>query len=131
MRHIACPVALHPDGGLRRIAMCLHPENGPQLLQTSVGDPTQASGTAARVLFARSALETRAALLIGTSTDINPDEIWHFALCRIVPPVREQWQHLDPTSGALLRFSWTTLDAPPNDLSAPDARALDWIRTTL
>lgn len=131
MNIIACPVAFHPDGVTRRIAVYRHPENGPQLITTSASTPVAATNAAAQALYTMSALETRAALPIGTSQDINADELWHFALCRIVPPVREEWKNLCPTSATLLHFSWMPLDTPLNDFSEPDMRALDWIKATL
>ncbi|WP_299025378.1 hypothetical protein [uncultured Sulfitobacter sp.] len=131
MRLVACPVALHPDGGIRRIAICQHPTQGLQLLSAPSDTEQAATATAARHLYAVSGLETRAALPIGTSPDIQPDAHWHFALCRIVPPVRDRWQHLCAHSSQLLQFSWISLDAAVDGLDAKDARALDWIKTTL
>lgn len=130
MKQTACPVALHPDGATRRIAICLHPQTGPQLMKATAGaDP---AGTAARALYALSMLETRAAIPIGTAPEIAPDTQWHFALCRIVPPVRENWQHLPKGTGDLLKFTWMPLDAAPMDgFDAADLRALDWIRAAL
>lgn len=131
MKIIACPVVLHPDGALRRIAVLQDPSGDLQLVKAAAPDPEDATGAAARALYAMSALETRAALPIGTSNTINADEVWHFALCRIVPPVREQWKHLDANSSKLLHFSWMSLDASFDGFCAQDKRALDWIKATL
>lgn len=131
MKIIACPVALHPDGATRRIAVCLHPTEGPQLVKTTASSPQDATGIVARALYAMSALETRAVLPMGTSPDIAVDSVWHFALCRIMPPVREHWKHLHAETSTLLHFSWMPLDAALEGLSPQDMRAIDWIRATL
>lgn len=130
MTDIACPMALHPDGAARRIAICLHPHTGPQLMKAAFdADP---AGSAARALYSMSMLETRAALPIGTAPDIAPETLWHFALCRIVPPVRERWQHLPKGTTDLLQFTWMPLDTPPLDgFDTADLRALDWIKAAL
>ena len=112
MRLVACPVALHPDGAPRRLAIATKPQ-------------------LALVLYAIGGLETRAALLLGTSDDIVAGERWHFALCRTVPPVRAHWQNAGP-DGTLQRFGWLALDdALPDGLTTPHDRALDWIRAAL
>lgn len=131
MKIIACPVALHPDGAVQRIAVLQDASGAQQLVKATAPTPEEATGTAARALYAMSALETRAALPIGTSDLIDPDEVWHFALCRIVPPVREHWKHLRENSSELLHFGWIPLDASVHGFSAQDKRALDWIRATL
>jgi hypothetical protein len=131
MKLFACPVALHPDGSERRIAICLHPQAGPQLIKGPITAEDETTGAAARALFALSALETRAALPIGAS-DITSTAHWHFALCRIVPPVRERWQHLSKTDGVLLQFTWMPLDeAPIAGFDAADLSALAWIKGAL
>lgn len=131
MKIIACPVALHPDGATHRIAIGQHPTEGLQLVTAIAPTPQDAAGCAARALFDMSALETRAALPIGTSPNIETNTEWHFALCRIVPPVREEWKHLHADTGTLLHFSWMPLDAEIDGLTPQDLRALDWIRATL
>lgn len=129
MKLIACPVALHPDGVTRRIAVCQHPTTGLQLVKAEAASTPEATQTAARTLYAMSMLETRAALPIGTSRDIDAASLWHFALCRIVPPVREQWKHLH--GDHLLHFTWMPLDASLHGFTTLDLRALEWIRATL
>ena len=131
MKIIACPVALHPDGATRRIAICQHPTEGLQLVKATAPTPQEATGSAARILYVMSALETRAALPIGTSPDIEPNTEWHFALCRIVPPVREIWKHLHTDTNTLLHFKWMPLDAEIEGLTVAEKYALDWIRATL
>ena len=131
MKIIVCPVALHPDGATRRIAISQHPTEGLQLLKANEPTRQDSAGCAARALYAMSALETHAALPIGTSPDIETSAEWHFALCRIVPPVRERWKHLHAEAGILLHFSWMPLDEEIEGLTPQDLRALDWIRATL
>jgi hypothetical protein len=129
MKQIACPVALHPDGAMRRIAVYHHPSGSLHLAQAITPSPQDAASTAARLLFAMSALETRAALPIGTSATSR--QMWHFALCRLKPPVREQWKHLHTETNTLLHWTWMPLDAPIEGLSAQDTRALEWIKASL
>jgi hypothetical protein len=129
MKQIACPVALHPDGATRRIAIFQDPTGSLQLAHTIAPSPQDATGSAARLLYAMSALETRAALPIGTLA--TSTEMWHFALCRIVPPVRDQWKHLHAETGTLLHWTWMPLDAPLEGLRPQDTRALEWITATL
>jgi hypothetical protein len=132
MNLVACPVALHPDGAQRRIAVCLHPQHGLRLISTAVAGQDDPTDVAARILYALSALETRAALPIGSTPDITEGDEWHFALCRIVPPVRERWQHLSKADNALLQFTWMPLDDPPiAGFGASDLRALAWLKAAL
>lgn len=129
MRLVACPVALHPDGAPRRLAIATHPQLA--LVHADIAPDARPENTAAQALYAIGGLETRAALLLGTSDDIVAGERWHFALCRTVPPVRAQWQNPDP-NGTLQRFGWLALDdALPDDVSQLHRRALDWIKAAL
>ena len=131
MIHKACPVALHPDGAPLRIPVFEHPQAGLQLVKGTIEpgeDPTRA---AARELFEESGLETRAAIPMGTA-QIN-DQTWHFALCRLAPPVRDRWKHFckdDAKNGEghLFKFHWHDINAP---LPQPYQQALDWIRSQL
>jgi|GEM_PF-2595046 len=132
MTRIACPVALHPDGGERRIAICLHPQAGPQLMKAVVGAKEDPTAAAARVLYVQSVLETRAVLPIGTAQTVAEDAEWHFALCRIVPPVRDRWQHLPKGETHPHQFIWMPLDGQAAaGFDDKDLRALEWIRATL
>lgn len=133
MRQVACPVALHPDGSLRRIAIFEHPKAGLQLVKGGIQAGEHPTAAAARELFEESGLETISAIPVGTSPDIQHGEVWHFALCRIKLPVRDQWQHhCADDGGHLFRFSWMPLDAAPQSgFEQRYLRALDWIRSTL
>jgi ADP-ribose pyrophosphatase YjhB (NUDIX family) len=132
-RQVACPVALHPDGAPLRLPMFEHPQAGFQLVKGRVKEGEHPDAAAARELFEESGLETRAALLLGTSDDIQPDVTWHFCLCRIVPPVRDAWVHLcSDDSGHLFRFFWQDLNTdPPTDCDPVFHAALAWIREHL
>ena len=133
MRQVACPIALHPDGGLRRIAAFEHPQAGLQLVKGGVRDGEAPAAAAARELFEEAGPETRAALLLGQSDEIADGACWHFALCRVVPPVRDRWQHLCADDGGhLFRFFWLPLDeTAPDGFDPVYLRALDWIRGAL
>ena len=133
MRQVACPVALHPDGAVRRIPVFEHPQAGLQLVKGGLRAGEAPAMGAARELFEESGLETTAAIPIGQADDIAADEVWHFALCRIKPPVRDRWQHLCTDDGGhLFQFHWMALDsAPPDGFHPKFLRALDWIRGAL
>ncbi|MEL6701437.1 MAG: NUDIX domain-containing protein, partial [Pseudomonadota bacterium] len=96
----ACPVALHPDGGVLRIAAFRHPLAGLQIPKGRIEPGEDATRAAARELFEETGLETVAAVPMG-STQIT-DQEWHFALCRVKPPVRDQWRHLCADDGGHL-----------------------------
>ena len=130
-RAVVCPVALHPDGAPLRIPIFEHPLAGFQLVKGGlrIGERTEAG--AARELFEESGLETRSALYLGESDAIQEGASWHFSLCRLAPPVREQWQHFCKDDGGhLFKFSWIELNTS-NQLNPPFSDALAWIRATL
>ncbi|MEL6565344.1 MAG: NUDIX domain-containing protein [Pseudomonadota bacterium] len=133
MRQVACPVALHPDGGVRRIPAFAHPHAGLQLVKGGVRPGEAPEAAAARELYEEAGLETRAALSLGMSGGIVDGECWHFALCRLVPPVRDRWQHVCADDGGhLFRFFWLALDDDaPDGFDPRYLRARDWIRATL
>ncbi|MCR8824958.1 NUDIX hydrolase [Pseudosulfitobacter koreensis] len=129
MKQIACPVALHPDGAPRRLAVATYPLTA--LVLSDIAQGIRPEAAAAHALYDISGLETRAALLLGTSDDIVAGERWHFALCRTVPPVRDRWQNAGP-DGTLHRFGWLALDdAAHHDFAPTHQSALDWIRAAL
>lgn len=129
----ACPIALHPDGTPRRIAAFSHPQAGAQLVKGTIEPGEVPARAAARELFEESGLETRTAMSIGQSDQIVADETWHFVLCRIVPPVREAWQHhCADDGGHLFRFFWQPLDTDmPPEFGLPFQNAVRWIRANL
>lgn len=129
----ACPVALHPDGAPRRIAAFTHPQAGQQLVKGIIAKGERPDSAAARELFEESGLETRAALHLGRSDEIVQGEIWHFSLCRLVSPVRQQWQHFCTDDGGhLFRFFWLPLDEPlPAGFAKPYQNAITWIKKAL
>ena len=132
-RKVACPVALHPDGAPLRLPVFRHPQAGLQLVKGGVHADETPAAAAARELFEESGLETRAALPLGTSALIHQDELWHFALCRIVPNVRQTWaHHCRDDGGHLFRFHWHPIADPlPEDAHPVFQAALDWIREQL
>jgi hypothetical protein len=126
-RVIACPVALHPDGTPTRLPVLTRATGGQQLVRIEAADGESPVTAAARALLRQSGLETRAALHMGRSDDIVPGECWHFALCRVVPPVRDRWQHPGAGDGSRLAFQWMTLEQAAATLQGRCARALEWI----
>jgi hypothetical protein len=132
MKHICCPVAMHPDGGVRRIPISHMAQSRLSLVSVTLEAAVDTPGEAARALYSQSGLETRAALPIGTSTAIAAGQTWHFALCRVVPPVRTRWQHLWGNMDDVVQFSWLSLDsALPDGLHADDRAAIEWIKAAL
>ena len=105
MRLVACPVALHPDGAPRRLAIATKPQLA--LVHTDIAPDARPENTAAQALYAIGGLETRAALLLGTSDDIVAGQRWHFARCHRCAPTGRT---LAPTApcNALAGWRWTT-----------------------
>ncbi len=128
MRNITCPVALHPDGTPSRLPVFEGPEGDIAVIRGEIRAGERPERAAALRLIEQSGLETRATLILGASDDIEEGARWHFTLCRVVPPVRDWWQH-SGAGGALHRFGWATLDDAR--LRGCDARARDWIRGML
>jgi 8-oxo-dGTP pyrophosphatase MutT (NUDIX family) len=128
----ACPVALHPDGAPLRVAAFRHPKAGLQIVKGTVEPGEGVARAAARELLEESGLETRSAIVIGESADIAEGQHWHFVLCRIAPPVRDQWQHYCRDDGGhLFTFFWQGFDAPRDGFAQPSRGALHWIAQAL
>ncbi|MEO9822675.1 MAG: hypothetical protein ABJ370_17045 [Paracoccaceae bacterium] len=128
MIHKACPVVLHPDGAPLRHLQYRHPETGLQLVTTTIPQDDNPVRSATHYLFKATGLETSAAIPLGHSDEIANKERWHFTLCRIKPPVRDEWAHVnadDPTYRLLC--SWFLLDDISPDMSASCINALRWI----
>ncbi len=89
----ACAVALHPDGTPPRVIAFDHPSAGTQLVKGSIRAGEPPLKAAARELWEETGLSVRSGLSLGQSGAIVPDETWHFALLRVVPPVLERWSH--------------------------------------
>lgn len=128
MKHIACPVALHPDGAPLRLPAIEGATGTLHLICGTVGADEHPERAAALRLIEQSGLETRATLLLGVSDKIEDGMLWHFVLCRVAPPVRSRWQHLGP-DGTLQRFEWAALEDPR--LTGRDAGLCAWIRGAL
>ncbi len=130
---IACPIPLHPDGFPQRIPVLRHPTAGFRLVKSAINTGERPETAAARALFDQSGLETRSAVMLGTSQSLGDDAQWHFSLCRVVPPVRDQWAHLFAANGReRSEFRWLALDADlPQPFDPICQRALNWIRNAL
>jgi hypothetical protein len=132
MTAVACPVALHPGGMPRRIPVYLRADGQLQLVYSDMPSDAHPDAIAARALHSQSGLETRAALSIGTSDAVQSGILWHFSLCRIIPPVRDHWAHLPPDGSGLRKFHWLPFDeSAPAPLSEPSHQAIAWLRATL
>jgi len=132
MTAVACPVALHPDGAPRRIAMYLDAGSLLHAVREPLTPNALPQAIAARTLYDQSGLETRAALPFGTSDSIEQNILWHFTLCRIVPPVRNHWKHPAPDGSGLLQFYWICIDGPaPYPVSGSTRNVLAWLQATL
>jgi len=132
LRHVACPIALHPDGAPHRIPVFRHPVAGMQVVQGEMRAGARADAAAARELFEESGLETRSAITLGHSDAIQDGSLWHFALCRVASPVRAQWQHLCRDDGGhVFVFKWQDLDTVPPEMDPIFQRAMAWMRGAL
>ncbi|MEP5152294.1 hypothetical protein [Planktotalea sp.] len=127
---VVCPIALHPDGAPLRVPAYLHPQNGLEIIKDTLQSEDHIAHEAAQVLFRLSSLETRHAIAIGQSQEIETGVTWHFALCRLAPVVRDMWQNVNPSDGTLLKFQWFDLSDSPA-LSQTDTNALKWVRNAL
>ncbi|MEO9516523.1 MAG: hypothetical protein ABJH45_15245 [Paracoccaceae bacterium] len=129
MIHKACPVVLHPDGAPLRHLQYRHPETGLHLVTTTIPQGDNPVRSAAQYLFKATGLETSAAIPLGHSDDIADTERWHFTLCRIKPPVRDEWFHVNPDApSSRLHCSWFPVDDSDPEMSASCINALSWIR---
>jgi 8-oxo-dGTP pyrophosphatase MutT (NUDIX family) len=133
LRQVVCPVALHPDGMPLRLPVFEHPIAGLQLVKGGIGPAEPPQTAAARELFEESGLETRSALLLAQSDQIQSGTVWHFALCRIAPPVRTAWaHHCTNDGGHLFRFHWHEVAQDlPKDTHPMFQNALAWIEAAL
>lgn len=112
MKHLACPIALHPDGAPVRMAFICG-----QTVPTLADFDHDAAPAAARHLFATMGLETRSAITIGMSTEVTKSCAVHFVLCRVAHPVRLQWKHQQP-DGTLATGHWIAInDLPANAIT--------------
>lgn len=119
MKQLACAVALHPDGAPLRLALADGQTLPPMAEFTEAAAPF-----AARHLLNTLGLETRNAIIIGTSEEVAQDSMVHFVLCRTVPPVRPQWKHQQP-DGSVITARWISFEElPSNDV-------MRWITKTL
>lgn len=130
IRHVACPVALHPDGAPLRLPVFEHPDTSLHLIKGDLKVGEIENHAAARVLFDTTGLETRSALTLGTSDTIEQNTVWHFSLCRITPATRDAWQHYSKSDALLLKFKWIAL-TEEIALNPPHLAALTWIRGAL
>lgn len=131
LRHMLCPVALHPDGAPLRLPVIVQPDGSQALVHCPETSANNRAQTAADALFIQTGLETRDALLIGHDEGtIERGALWHFCLCRVTPPVRAQWQHLT-RARILNRLSWLNLAADSAALSPTDAALCAWIKASL
>jgi hypothetical protein len=119
MKQLTCSVALHPDGMPLRLALATS-----QTLPPMTEFESDAATAAARNLFKTLGLETRSAVTIGISTEIATNSAVHFVLCRIAPPTRQEWKHLQPDS-TIITASWVAFE----DL--PSTPTLRWITENL
>ena len=110
----ACAVVLHPDGDPLRVLMFEHPQAGLQLIKGGIKSGETIAYAGMRELYEESGLETVSAHVIGASDRIVEGQEWHFVLCRIKTPVRDQWQHFYTDDGGhLFRFFWQDLNTLP------------------
>jgi len=133
MKSVSCPIALHPDGAPRRLPVFEHPKGGLHLVTSALITGQNPDTIAARALYANSGLETRHTLTLGTSDKIETNTLWHFTLCRTVPPVREKWaHHCADGGGYLAKYHWLEIDhLLPAAMPQQMQNAIAWIRDTL
>ncbi|MEM9584495.1 MAG: NUDIX domain-containing protein [Pseudomonadota bacterium] len=114
------------------MAVFEHPRAGFQLVKGGIKSNESPEAASARELFEESGLETRATLALGQSGKIADEQLWHFTLCRIAPPVRDRWQHFTRDDGGhLFRFHWLNLQDQTPDWHPHFQAAINWIKAAI
>lgn len=132
MKQIACCIVLHPTGTPRRILIADHPTQGHQLIKTVLQTAEDPTSAAQRTLFEHAGLSAGSILPFGQNGEIAQDENWHFLLCRVTEPVRNEWQIADPFADGLpVRLHWQDLDDLPETMHRHHRRAFSWVQMTL
>lgn len=127
----ACAVVPHPDGAPTRILCFDHPVAGAQLVKGTIEAGESPLAAARRELWEETGLVARSGLLLGVSETIAEGEVWHFALLRVAPPVRETWQHhCADDGGHLFHCRWQML-SDPSGFEGRFGLAWEWCRTAL
>ncbi len=128
MIHKACPIVLHPNGAPLRLLAFEHPNAGPQIVKGTVETDENPMRAAVRELWEEAGLDALSAVSLGQSADIVQGQTWHFALCRIRPLVRENWQHFCPDDGGhMFRFFWQDLYRETAGYDPIFVRAFEWV----
>ena len=129
----AVPVVLRGVAGHIEILMFRHPKAGIQLVKDGVEAGEEPVEAALRELREESGIDDAGLdRSIGHSTDIAPDQRWHFHLCR-VPDLPDRWTHHASDDGGLaFQFFWQPLGGSPPDHCHPIyLRALAFIRSAI
>ncbi|MEM6309360.1 MAG: NUDIX domain-containing protein [Pseudomonadota bacterium] len=132
MKHVACCIVLHPTGTPRRTLIADHPDQGHQIIKTALRDDEDPTNAAQRALLDYAGLSAGSVLPLGQNGEVAQNENWHFLLCRVTEPVRDEWQNADPEGGGSpIRLYWQDLDEVPETMNRHHRRAFSWVQMAL
>ena len=132
MKHITCPIVLHPTGTPRRVLVLTHPDTGTHMMRSALKEGEDPTTAASRALFEATGLETSDVLPLGQNGEIAQNENWHFMLCRVTEPVRNEWKHPSADgSDVPVTAQWHELDETPEGMHRHFRRAFAWIQMEL
>lgn len=86
---------------------------------------------ARRELWEETGLLANSGAMLGSSPAIVEGEVWHFALLRVRPPVRDIWRHATmEDQGHSFTCQWHALTGP-HPFERRFQRAWEWAKTAL
>jgi 8-oxo-dGTP pyrophosphatase MutT (NUDIX family) len=111
----ACPVVVRELAGRKEVLAFHHPSAGCQLVKGTIELPESIPDAAERELLEESGLVGTASDYIGALQMNDPEQEWHFVVCR-VGPLPDAWTHRTCDGGGLdFEFFWYPLDHELDD----------------
>jgi len=111
----ACPVVLRKTAGRIEVLAFRHPPAGCQLVKGTIEAAETIQGAAERELLEESGILGTAIDYLGTAQMTEPDQEWHFVVCR-VGRLAETWTHRTSDGGGLdFEFFWHPVNQEPNE----------------
>jgi 8-oxo-dGTP pyrophosphatase MutT (NUDIX family) len=111
----ACPVVFRKTGQQLEVLAFRHPTEGYQLVKGTIEIGETVRHAAERELLEESGIVGIASGYLGTVQMEDPDQEWHFVVCRVGPTV-ETWTHRTLDGGGLdFEFFWHPLTREPDE----------------
>jgi 8-oxo-dGTP pyrophosphatase MutT (NUDIX family) len=115
----ACPVVLRETAGQIEILAFRHPLAGSQLVKGTIEAAETILDAAERELLEESGILGAAIGYLGTAQMTEPDQEWHFVVCR-VGQLAETWTDRTSDCGGLdFEFFWHPINQEPNETWHP------------